>query len=114
MSGQRTDTALNTITVNIKHFSYYQILGIDLSDFDNINIYPQPAKTGTVTFNNIPLGCRLKVYDISGQQVGGETEDSGNTGRIQWNIPPGISQGIYVYILNHDKGKKKGRIAIIK
>ncbi|MFC2092154.1 carbohydrate binding domain-containing protein, partial [Elusimicrobiota bacterium] len=105
-----------------------QVSDFIVGDADTI-IYPNPfypdAGTGKAHFKNIPTGCVLKVYTVSGESVivlnddGLLSDDVEADGLISWdgtnNAGSHVASGIYLYLVVKDGDRvESGKFVIIR
>ncbi|MCK4644463.1 VCBS repeat-containing protein [bacterium] len=89
-----------------------------IQDLSQVNVYPNPCYNNEViVFENIPEHTNIKIYDISGVEVYEHLTDSERA--YEWNMKNNdgekISAGVYIYIIENDKGERKiCKFAIIK
>ena len=94
-----------------------------VSDLKQVRVYPNPvrpssADKGAVTFDRLPVGTRIQLFDTRGELL--ETLDvtEQDRNRKEWwltsNSTADVSSGIYIYVLEFDTLKKIGKIAVIK
>jgi len=99
------------------------VLGTAVSDLTHVRVYPNPvrpnvADTGSVTFDRLPAGTRIRLFTAGGELL--ETLDvtDQDHNRKEWwltsNNTADVSTGIYIYVLEFDTEKKIGKIAVIK
>ncbi|OGS17695.1 MAG: hypothetical protein A3J83_09260 [Elusimicrobia bacterium RIFOXYA2_FULL_40_6] len=130
------DTANNTVTIKIPHFSCYALIGSTSSAAGVIRrfnttepiVYPNPFmpvsgnqySAAGITFDNLPATeeVTIKIYTISGDFVNKFTKAVTEGQKKVWdgknNSGEQVSSGIYVYYIKSDSINKKGRLAIIK
>ncbi len=83
----------------------------------NIAVYPNPARGDQVTFDRLPAGSRLYIYDVSGNCIVSlKPEDDihfTNRCRKIWSLK-NVSSGIYIYILESNAERKIGKISVLR
>lgn len=113
----------------VPHFTTYRIAQYLPPEYliakDSTYVYPNPARSGDVTFKFIitrAAGVKLKIFNVAGELVeefseNYAAEDAGKTQEIEWNID-GIASGVYVwYIKARNSGREDQvikKLAIIK
>ncbi|MDE0317188.1 MAG: S8 family serine peptidase [Candidatus Poribacteria bacterium] len=80
-------------------------------------VYPNPARDNQVTFDRLPADSRIDIYDISGNRIATlvPTEDdiAGNRCRKVWSLD-GVSNGVYIYVLEAETGRQVGKLSVIR
>jgi len=86
-------------------------------------VYPNPIKpnqhdVGYITFANLPVGTKIRIYNVSGALLEELKVTGACRGKRLWYLTNHdkyeISSGIYVYTLEFNREFRKGKIAIIK
>ncbi|MCG9128146.1 S8 family serine peptidase [Candidatus Poribacteria bacterium] len=89
----------------------------DLGTTNKIIVYPNPAKGNQITFNKLPVGSRIYIYDVSGReikvQISTDHFEEGNKCRKVWLLD-NISNGIYVFVIEHFGGRKIGTVSVVR
>ncbi|MBU1261363.1 T9SS type A sorting domain-containing protein, partial [bacterium] len=88
-------------------------------DNNEVRVYPNPYKKNDprfggpgVYFENISVGCIIKIYNIAGELVD-EINDPAS-GKVLWDTN-NIASGVYIYTVTGGKGGKSvGKIGIVK
>jgi len=108
-----TDVALRlevSLSRDIRSHKGVQLLGgkgqflsiaLETQDLNRIVVYPNPIKkTSSVSFVNIPSGCRITVYSTTGEKIKSFDELTTTEG-ITWNLRDergnALSSGIYLF-----------------
>lgn len=95
----------------------------DFKDFSNARVYPNPVRPGeshksTVTFDRLPTGTTIEIYNTNGEHLDRLTVTASNSGRAEWfllnHVSTEVTSGIYIYVMEFEDLKKTGKIAIIK
>ena len=80
-------------------------------------VYPNPARDNQVTFDRLPAGSSVYIYDVSGNRIASliPTEDdiAGNRCRKVWSLD-GVSSGVYIYVLETETGQQVGKLSVIR
>ena len=115
--------------------NHYQIEALQLSDIYGANlaadariltivlpaptlaeviVYPNPA-TGCnqVTFDKLPTGTNIYIYDVSGNRVASLTRTAYERDRRVWDLL-GVSSGVYIYVLSSEKDRRIGKFSVIR
>ena len=117
---------------------YYKIETFQLSDIDGAEIpeerrmlavefpiqshsemvvYPNPARDNQVTFDRLPAGSHIEIYDVSGNRIASlvptEDDTAGNRCRKVWLLD-GVSNGVYIYVLETETGRQVGKLSVIR
>ena len=111
----------------------YQIEALQLSDMDGADladdasmltitlpapklaetiVYPNPAECGQVTFDNLPMGTHIYIYDVSGNCIASFAKTARERDKKVWDIS-GISSGIYIYMLSSETDRRVGKLSIV-
>jgi hypothetical protein len=82
------DTTHLTVTCQTDHFSIYQIMQVSASStVDTAKAFPNPFRPSqgqtSMTFENLPAGSRLRIYDFLGSLVRDLTTDA--SGMASWD-----------------------------
>ena len=115
----------------------YQIEALQLSDIGGANladnartfaitlpapklaetiVYPNPANPATcdqVTFDNLPAGTNIYIYDVSGNCIASLAKTEREREKKVWDLS-GISSGIYIYVLSSDTDRSVGKLSVIR
>lgn len=78
-------------------------------------VYPNPATStcGQVTFDNLPAGTHIYIYDVSGNCIASLAKTEHEREKKVWDLS-GISSGIYIYVLSSDTDRRVGKLSIIR
>lgn len=80
-------------------------------------VYPNPAKAHKVTFDRLPSGSNLYIYDVNGNCIVilKPEDDLIAAGRCRkiWSLN-NVSSGIYIYVLETDTERKIGKISVLR
>ena len=91
---------------------------IDLSE---LKVYPNPFKPSLnhtkVTFKNLPVESRVKLYTLTGEMVIELKDPTGS--EIEWDVKnedgKEVASGTYYYsIISEDDEKETGRIVVVR
>ncbi len=94
-----------------------------LNDFTRTIVYPNPIQPNefhksAVTFDRVPTGTEIGIYNVSGDLLEKLTVTEIDRGRKEWLLlSDGYSEvttGLYIYTMQFDELKKVGKIAVIK
>jgi len=86
-------------------------------------VYPNPVRpnknnVGYVTFDNLPTGTTIRIYNVNGLLLEEMKVTESNKGKIDWFLTNHegnvVSSGIYVYTLEYENMTKTGKIVVIK
>ena len=112
----------------------YQIEALQLSDMEGANladdastltitlpapklaetiVYPNPAACDQVTFDKLPIGTHIDIYDVSGNRIASFAKTERERDKKVWDIS-GISSGIYIYVLSSDTDRRVGKLSVIR
>ncbi len=76
-------------------------------------VYPNPAACNQVTFDRLPIGTRIDLYDVSGNRIASFAETERERDRKVWDLS-GISSGIYIYVLSSETDRRVGKLSVIR
>ena len=76
-------------------------------------VYPNPAECNEVTFDKLPIGTSIHIYDVAGNCVVSFERTEREGARKVWDIS-GISNGIYVYVLESETDRQIGKLSVIR
>ena len=76
-------------------------------------VYPNPAECDAVTFDKLPLGTNIYIYDVAGNCIAAFERTERERDRKVWNLS-GISSGIYVYVLESETDRRIGKLSVIR
>lgn len=113
------DTANNTVTATVPHFSVFALMGTSATDLSSAYAYPVPFKLEDkeITFTNLSSVATIKIFTISGELVK-EIEHTDGEPCQRWDAKTDegniLASGIYVYCIENEKEKKFGKLMIIK
>ncbi len=122
------DMEQNKVSVNVRGFSVYTLMGANFADLSRVYCYPVPYvpndgndKTGTedegITFVNLSSEAEIKIYTISGELVKEIKHDDGQP-IYNWDVKGDAGQklfsGVYIYHIKNEQEEKFGKLVIIK
>ena len=115
--------------------NHYQIEALQLSDIYGANlaedarmltimlpaptlaeaiVYPNPVMAcNQVTFDKLPAGTNIYIYDVSGNCIASLTRTEYEGDRRVWELF-GVSSGIYIYVLSSEKERRVGKFSVIR
>ncbi|MDE0018751.1 MAG: S8 family serine peptidase [Candidatus Poribacteria bacterium] len=76
-------------------------------------VYPNPATCDQVTFDNLPAGTNIYIYDVSGNCIASLAKTDREREKKVWDLS-NISSGIYIYVLSSDTDRHVGKLSIIR
>ena len=76
-------------------------------------VYPNPAECDAVTFDKLPIGTNIYIYDVTGNCIAAFERTERERDRKVWNLS-GISSGIYVYVLESATERRIGKLSVIR
>ncbi|MCZ6681334.1 MAG: S8 family serine peptidase [Candidatus Poribacteria bacterium] len=94
-----------------------------LKDFTQVVVYPNPVRPNefhkrAVTFDRLPIGATVEIYDPTGDLIEELTVTESDRGRKEWlllsNGGAEVTSGVYIYAMEFENLKKIGKIAVIK
>ena len=75
-------------------------------------VYPNPVACGQVTFDKLPLGTQIYIYDVAGNCIASFGKTERERDRKIWDVS-GISSGTYVYVLESETDRRIGKLSVI-
>ena len=89
------------------------------SNLNQVKLYPNPVRLDQskgVTFCCLPLGARVRIYDLNGNLV--KTLAESELDQKMWYLDNAVNaevaSGVYVYVIEFGAEKRTGRLAVIK
>ena len=77
-------------------------------------VYPNPVTTcNQVTFDRLPAGTDVYIYDVSGNCIASLTRTEYERDRRVWELF-GVSSGVYIYVLSSEKDRRIGKFSVIR
>ncbi len=76
-------------------------------------VYPNPAECTEVTFDKLPIGTSIHIYDVAGNCIASFEKTEQERDRKVWDLS-GISSGIYVYVLESEADRRIGKLSVIR
>lgn len=76
-------------------------------------VYPNPVACNQVTFDKLPKGTNIYIYDVAGNCIASFDRTETERDRKVWNLS-GISSGTYVYVLESGVDRRIGKLAVIR
>ncbi|MDE0554293.1 MAG: FG-GAP-like repeat-containing protein, partial [Candidatus Poribacteria bacterium] len=76
-------------------------------------VYPNPAEGNAVTFDKLPIGTSIHIYDVAGNCIAAFERTERERDRKVWDLS-GISSGIYVYVLTSERDQRIGKLSVIR
>jgi subtilisin family serine protease len=77
-------------------------------------VYPNPVTTcNQVTFDKLPAGTDVYIYDVSGNCIASLTRTEYERDRRVWELF-GVSSGVYIYVLSSEKDQRIGKFSVIR
>ena len=76
-------------------------------------VYPNPAECDQVTFDNLPVGTHIYIYDVSGNCIASFAKTERERDKKVWDLS-GISSGIYIYVLSSDTDRRVGKLSVVR
>ena len=92
-------------------------------DFSEVRVYPNPIRPNefhksAVTFDRLPTGTTIEIYNTNGERLDSLIVTPSDTGRTEWSLlnqmATEVTSGIYIYVMEFENLKKTGKIAVIK
>ena len=77
-------------------------------------VYPNPVEEcNQVTFDRLPAGTNIYIYDVSGHCIASFTRTEHERDRRVWELF-GISSGVYIYVLSSEQDRRVGKFSVIR
>ena len=76
-------------------------------------VYPNPAACNAVTFDKLPIGTSIHIYDVTGNCIASFERTERERDSKIWDLS-GISTGIYVYVLESETDRRIGKLSVIR
>lgn len=76
-------------------------------------VYPNPVEFNRVTFDKLPIGTNIYIYDVSGNCIASFGRTERERDRKVWDLS-GISSGVYVYVLESETDRRIGKLSVIR
>ncbi|MBA7467229.1 hypothetical protein ES707_02442 [subsurface metagenome] len=122
LSGSKVDTSSNRVSADTFHFSIFSLHGVGTTDLSDAYAFPVPfipSRGDTdITFTEISPLCTIKIYTLNGELVRTIEHTSRETSHSWDDVTNDrgdrLASGVYLYIIKNDKGKKKGKLIIIR
>ncbi|MEK7383909.1 MAG: T9SS type A sorting domain-containing protein, partial [Elusimicrobiota bacterium] len=93
------------------------------TDLELAHAFPTPFRPrmghDRITFRNLGLNARIRVYTLSGQLVRTFPKTDGATQDLVWypvsdDHGRSVASGVYLYVIEGDSGRKTGKLMIIR
>ena len=82
-------------------------------ELEDTIVYPNPVECDQVTFDKLPVGTNIYIYDVSGNCIASFAKTERERDKKVWNVS-GISSGIYIYVLTSNSDRRVGKLSIIR
>ena len=77
-------------------------------------VYPNPvAACNQVTFDRLPAGTNIYIYDVSGNCIASFVRTEHERDRRVWELF-GVSSGVYIYVLSSEQDRRVGKFSVIR
>ena len=78
-------------------------------------VYPNPvAACNAVTFDKLPAGTDIYIYDVSGNRIAAFPRTEHGRDRRVWELSGSVSSGVYIYVLSAEEGQRVGKFSVIR
>ena len=85
------------------------------STLAEVIVYPNPATAcNRVTFDKIPAGTDIYIYDVSGNCIAAFPRTEYGRDRRIWELSGSVSSGVYIYVLSSEEGRRVGKFSVIR
>jgi hypothetical protein len=126
-TGAVLDTNTKLVSQPVSHFSNYALLALPDTDVNPVYAFPvpfrpnggNPARYGTwaqgITFTNLPISGKIKIYTISGALV---RELPVTPPSLVWDVKnkdgQTVASGVYLWEITTGGNRKTGKLVVIK
>ncbi len=76
-------------------------------------VYPNPVECDQVTFDRLPMGTHIYIYDVAGNCIASFDRTEREREKKVWHLS-GISSGVYVYVLESETDRRIGKLSVIR
>ena len=78
-------------------------------------VYPNPvAACNEVTFDKLPAGTDIYIYDVSGNRIAAFPRTEHGRDRRVWELSGSVSSGVYIYVLSSENDQRVGKFSVIR
>lgn len=85
------------------------------STLEEVIVYPNPvAACNWVTFDKIPVGTDIYIYDVSGNCIAAFPRTEHERDRRIWEFSGSVSSGVYIYVLSSGNDRRVGKFSVIR
>ena len=112
----------------IEAFQLSDIYGADLAEdarmltillptptLAEVIVYPNPvAACNEVTFDKLPAGTNIDIYDVSGNCIAVFPRTEHGRDRRIWELSGSVSSGVYIYVLSSEEQRRVGKLSVIR
>ena len=119
LPNSQVDTFNDRVTADVKHFSYFALIGENTINSSQMYAYPVPFKPNTdpthtsIKFTGLASRATIKIYTITGELVKTIQETDGDGFNDTWDAHEAAS-GMYIYRIDNGSEIKTGQLLIIK
>jgi hypothetical protein len=118
------EPAKNRILISVNHLTIFSVAGgAAVTDLGSLNVYPNPFEPNSglghrhVTFENLPVGARLRIFTSDGRLVDEAAVPAGSNS-LQWHgnnqIGFPVASGVYVYVVEAGGTRKIGKVVVVR
>ncbi len=92
---------------------------VEVGSFTDIGMiaYPNPADGNQITFDKLPSGAKINIFNVSGNLIETlhfqESNIEGNRCQKVWMLDD-ISNGVYLYVIEYNHGRKVGTVSVLR
>ncbi|MBL0057560.1 MAG: Ig-like domain-containing protein [Elusimicrobia bacterium] len=123
LPGSRVDTTLHNVSVELRHFSVYALIGTASFDLTEAHPFPVPYRaakdTGGIVFSfpNSQI-AKVQVFTLDGRLVKTLSDDTG-AGFVRWDPVDSdggdpVASDVYLYVIENDQERKVGKLMVIR
>jgi hypothetical protein len=84
-------------------------------DLDSAVIYPNPVVgQNRVRIKNLPADALVNIYSINGRRLAENLMPNSMFGEVVWDLPSGMSSGLYFALVSSDRGRRVYKFAVVR
>jgi hypothetical protein len=123
LPGSVVDAGAQEVSVDLRHFSVYALMGTASFDLTEAHPFPVPYRASEhvggimFSFPNASLAT-VKVYTLDGRLVKTLSDDTG-AGFVRWDPVANeggdpVASDVYLYVIENDQQRKVGKLMVIR
>lgn len=115
------DTAQNTVTGKVYHFSFFVLAGTSDVDLSPAFAFPVPFRPARgdkeITFTALSPQATIEIFTLAGEKVKTIQHASG-ANQLAWDVRNEkgslVASGVYHYVIKNASSMKKGKLVIVR